>query len=138
MAAFASRTYTASLGQRAPVVVVERDARTRATIAAALGDFHVHEAGTLSEAGAKVSELRPRAVVCSVEFDPLELFCFARWLRAMFRRSIALVMLTPYGDARQAIRALQLGASACIDVPIDPARLPMVMGKHAVAPSGAA
>jgi DNA-binding response OmpR family regulator len=133
-----SGTHTLPRVQRAPIVVATRDADTRAAIASALGDFDVHEADTLSAAGALVSDLRPRAVVCSVAFDPLELFCFTRWMRAMFARSIAFVALTPQGDAKQTIRALQLGARACIEFPIDPARLRMVMAKHAVRPGSAA
>ena len=135
---FGTGAHTVSRTKRAPIVVLERNAGTRAAIASALGDFHVHEAETLSAAGAMVSELRPRAVLCSLEFDALELLCFTRWLRAMFNRSIAIVMLTPRGDTKLAIRALQLGARACIDVPIDPARLRRVMAKHGVPPAAAA
>jgi DNA-binding response OmpR family regulator len=124
--------------QRAPIVVADPDAHTRAAIASALGDFDVHGAETLSAAGSLVSELRPRAIVCSVAFDAVELFCFTRWLRAMFSRSIAFVALTPRGDAKQTIRALQVGARACIELPIDAARLRMVMAKHAVPPADGA
>lgn len=133
-----SGTHILPRAQRAPIVVAEPYAHTRAAIASALGEFDVHGAETLSAAGSLVSELRPRAVVCSIAFDPLELFCFTRWMRAMFSRSIALVALTPLGDVKQTIRALQLGARACIEMPIDPARLRMVMGKHAVPPGSAA
>jgi DNA-binding response OmpR family regulator len=138
LTASGSGTHTLPRAQRAPIVVVERDARTRAAIASALVDFDVHEAETLSAAGTLVSELRPRAVVCDVAFESVELFCFTRWMRAMFARSIAFVALTAQGDAKQTIRALQLGARACIEVPIDPARLRMLMARHAVPVGGAA
>lgn len=137
LTASVSGTHIHPRAQRAPIVVATDDASTREAIASALGDFDVHAAETLSAAGSLVSELRPRAVLCSVAFDALELFCFTRWMRAMFSRSIAFVALTPRGDAKQTIRALQLGARACIEFPIDPARLRMVMAKHAVPPAAA-
>lgn len=135
LSAFGSGTYTATRAARAPVVIIERDARTRGTIVAALGEFRIHEAESLSVAGALVSEVQPRAIVCSMGFDSLELLCFARWLRITFGRSIALIVLTPRGDAQQAIRALQIGARACLDLPVDPARLRVVVAKHAT-PAG--
>ena len=134
---FGTGAHTVAREGRAPIVVLDRDAQTRAAIASALGDFHVHEAETLSAGGDMVNDLRPRALVCSLDFDPLEMLCFTLWLRAMFGRSLALVVLTPRGDTARAIRALQLGARASIDVPIDPARLRTLISKHA-APAAAA
>jgi DNA-binding response OmpR family regulator len=43
-----------------------------------------------------------------------------------------LIMLTQPGDTAQAIRALQCGARACIELPVNPQRLRMLMTKHAV------
>ncbi|HEX8790110.1 MAG TPA: hypothetical protein VF765_04105 [Polyangiaceae bacterium] len=106
LSALGSGTYTAARAARAPVVVIERDARTRGTIASTLGDFRVHEAENLSSASALVSEVQPRAIVCGMGFESLELLCFTRWLRITFGRSIALIVLTPRGDAQRAIRAL--------------------------------
>lgn len=136
LSAFGSGTYTAARASRAPVVVIERDARTRSTIASALGDFRIHEAENLSSAGALVSEVQPRAIVCGMGFDSLQLLCFARWLRITFGRGIALIVLTPRGDTQQAIRALQLGARACIDLPVEPARLRLLVAKHATPAGG--
>ncbi len=86
VSASGSGTHTAARAAHAPVVVIERDARTRGTIASALGDFRIHEAD---------------------------------------------IVLTPRGDAQQAIRALQIGARACIDLPVDPARLRVLVAKDA-------
>lgn len=137
LSAHGSGTFPVARAERPPVVVLEPNARKRAEITAALSDFRVHEAQTLSAANAMLTEVRPRAVVCSMAFDPLELLCFARWLRGTFGRTVALIVLTPRGDIVQAVRALQLGARACIDVPLDPVRLRTVVGKHA-APIGEA
>ena len=79
-----------------------------------------------------INELRPRVVVCSMAFDPVELLRFTRWLRHEFGRTVALIMLTQPGDTAQAIRALQCGARACIELPVDPRRLRELMAKHAV------
>jgi DNA-binding NtrC family response regulator len=129
--AFGSGTYAVTRRQRVPVVVLDGDARTRMVVSAALGDFHVHEGEGLSAAAMMIDELRPRVVVCSMAFDPIELLCFARWLRSTFGRAVALIMVTKAGDTAQAIRALQCGARACIELPVDPARLRTLMARHA-------
>jgi DNA-binding response OmpR family regulator len=130
--AFGSGTYSVARSQRLPVVVLDRDARTRTVVSATLGDFHVHESEGLSSAAMMINELRPRVVVCSMAFDPVELLFFARWLRSTFGRTVVLIMLTRPGDTAQAILALQCGARACIELPVDPRRLRLLMTKHAV------
>jgi DNA-binding NarL/FixJ family response regulator len=110
--------------------VLDRDAQVRAAVAAALNAYLVHEADTLDSAASMIGHLRPRVVVCSITFDALDLVCFARWLRATFAKTVALVMITQPGDVPQAIRAVQLGARACVELPVNGTRVRAIIAKH--------
>jgi hypothetical protein len=77
-----------------------------------------------------VTEVQPRAIVCSTDFDSLELRCFTRWLRVRFGRGVAFIVLVPRGDTKQAMRAVQIGARECIDVPVEPVHLRILVAKH--------
>ncbi len=125
-----SGTYPVARVGRVSVVVLDRDAQVRATVAAALDGCRVHEAEALASAAAMIGELRPRVVLCSIAFDALELVCFARWLRATFGKTVALVMLTQPGNVAQAIRAVQLGARGCVELPVNGSRLRATVAKH--------
>jgi DNA-binding NtrC family response regulator len=113
-----------------PLLVVDADPHVHDGVSAALvGGFDVYSAFVLTQAAPLVEIKRPRVVLLSVEFDPAELFIFSRYLRHEFRGTI-LIASTRAGQVKDATRAMDLGARAFVEKPVEPGRLLRLLGKQ--------
>jgi DNA-binding response OmpR family regulator len=126
-----SGTYPRARGTPVPIVVLDFDRHTLAGLSRSLVDFAVHTATNPAEALALVEQVRPRVIVCSVAFAPLELVYFTRTLRARYGRAIPVLMMTQAGHTQHVMLALQLGARAVVEKPINVEKLRSAVLKHA-------